>query len=370
MPRSLRTAANCSSRREPRQAARRDRTGSPVREPEREEREPGPSVRAERRAERRGLRPTRVNEAGSIIPGVPVAHPLVPPAVRVLLAGAIDYAGLFPPAELTMPAAVAEYLSHRSGADAWALGRFVVPVARLPELEDALRRCAVHRAGRVPLAALIGTGTADDVDAIELFNRRTPEHGGRVGAVEVKAASEGAVRAVLAGIPRAWIRYIEVPVADGGGGALDAVAAGGAFAKIRTGGTSAEAFPPADRLATVLAGLARRSLPFKATAGLHHPLRGVYPLIDAPEAPRAEMYGYLNLALAAAVIQAGGDADEARAALLEADPGAVRLEGDALRWRDERFDAAALAALRDGFFHGFGSCSFRQPMDELLPAVG
>jgi hypothetical protein len=311
-----------------------------------------------------------VSEAGSIIPSVPVAHPLVSPAVRVLLAGAIDYAGLFPPAELPMPAAVTEYLSHRSGPEAWALGRFVVPVARLHELEDALRRCAVRRAGRVPVAALIGPGTADDVDAIELFNRRTPEHGGRVGAVEVKAASRGVVRAVLAGIPRGWIRYVEIPVADGADGALDAVAAGGAFAKIRMGGTSAEAFPPPDRLAAVLAGLARRSLPFKATAGLHHPLRGVYPLSDAPGAPGAEMYGYLNLALAAAVVQAGGGAEDARAALLEAEAGAVRLEGDALHWRDERFDAASLAVLRDGFFHGFGSCSFRQPMDELLPALG
>src|SRR6266508_293919 len=125
--------------------------------------------------------------AGSIIHGVPVAHPLFPPTVRVLLAGAIDYAGLFPPAQHAMPAAVADYLAHRAGPDAWALGRLVVPVARLAELEDALRRCAVRRAGRVPLAALLGTGTADDVDAIELFNRRTPEHGGRVGSVEVKA---------------------------------------------------------------------------------------------------------------------------------------------------------------------------------------
>lgn len=315
-------------------------------------------------------RPTRVKEGDSIIDTVPVAHPLFPPTVRVLLAGVIDYAGLFPPAQRAMSEAVSDYLVHRSGPEAWALGRFVVPVARLGELEDSLRRCAVRRAGRVPLAALLGTGTADDVDAIELFNRRTPEHGGRVGSVEVKANSEGVVRAVLAAIPRTWIRYVEVPVAGGAEPALDAVAAGGAFAKLRTGGVSADGFPTPDRLAAVLAGLARRRLPFKATAGLHHPLRGTYPLNDMPGAPVAEMYGYLNILLAAAVLDGGGDAADARQALLEGDPLSLRVEGDALVWRSNRFDAATLAALRDGFFHGFGCCSFRQPMDELPLAPG
>ncbi len=59
------------------------------------------------------------------------------PAVRVLLADAIDYAGLFPPAQLDMPGAVAEYAAYLDSADSWALGRFVVPAARLAELADA-----------------------------------------------------------------------------------------------------------------------------------------------------------------------------------------------------------------------------------------
>src|SRR5688500_1588995 len=56
------------------------------------------------------------------------------PAIRVLLADAIDYAGLFPPAQLDMSGAVAEYASYLQSADQWALGRFVVPAARLDEL--------------------------------------------------------------------------------------------------------------------------------------------------------------------------------------------------------------------------------------------
>jgi hypothetical protein len=57
--------------------------------------------------------------------------------LRTLLAHAIDYAGLFPPAQLDMPGAVAEYESYLASSDAWALGRFVVPAARLRELAAA-----------------------------------------------------------------------------------------------------------------------------------------------------------------------------------------------------------------------------------------
>ena len=59
-------------------------------------------------------------------------------AAGALLAGLIDYAGLFPPAGLAMEAAVAAYASHRRGPERWILSRFVVPVARLGEFEAAL----------------------------------------------------------------------------------------------------------------------------------------------------------------------------------------------------------------------------------------
>jgi len=61
--------------------------------------------------------------------------------VHTLLHGAIDYAGLFPPAALDLGAAVANYASYRSGTACWALGRLIVPAARLRELEAAAAPC-------------------------------------------------------------------------------------------------------------------------------------------------------------------------------------------------------------------------------------
>jgi hypothetical protein len=58
-------------------------------------------------------------------------------SVDALLHGLIDYAGLFPPASEDMRPALENYASYFAGADRNALGRFIVPVSRLSELEQA-----------------------------------------------------------------------------------------------------------------------------------------------------------------------------------------------------------------------------------------
>jgi hypothetical protein len=286
--------------------------------------------------------------------------------VRALLSGAIDYAGLFPPARLDMATAVAEYLAHRGSPDAWALGRFVVPVSGLEALAAETGPVAGTDARLIPVTALIGAATADDVDVIERFNRECTVHGARVDAVEVKAATDTVVRSVLAVIPSRWARYVEI-VALGAGTAasLDAIRKGGAFAKVRTGGTTPEAIPTPDRLLDFLVGAARRKLAFKATAGLHYPVRGLHPLTGSADGPSGVMYGYLNLMIAAAILWGGGDRSLAREALLESEISAFALNGDALLWHDLRFDGDALGRMRNDFCHGFGSCSFREPLDAL-----
>ncbi len=286
--------------------------------------------------------------------------------MRALLSGAIDYAGLFPPAELDMATAVARYLDHRASPDAWALGRFVVPASRLGALAAEARADPGTAAQLIPLTALIGAATADDVDAIETFNRECTLNGARVDAVEVKAATDSVIRGVLAAIPVRWVRYVEVvALGDGTATALDEISRGGAFAKVRTGGSSPEAIPTQERLIAFLEGAARRRLPFKATAGLHHPVRGLHPLTATPGGPSGVTYGYLNLMIASAILWRGGDRTLAREALLESEIASFTLNGDALLWHDLRFDGDALGWMRNQFFHGFGSCSFSEPLDEL-----
>jgi len=287
----------------------------------------------------------------------------------VLLAGAIDYAGLFPPARLDLPEALANYLGYLRSSERWALGRFVIPAARLPVLLDRLHRSPLDDmpfpSRGIPLSVVFGPGTGDGMKAVKTFTEGMTEPRVRVEAVEQKVATAAAVRTELGEIPSTWDRYLEIPAGPEAAAILDAVAERQAFAKLRTGGTTPDAIPAPDEIVTFLERAAERRLPFKATAGLHHPIRGTYPFTYEPTAARAEFYGYLNLLLAAALAWQRAAREQIRAALLEPDPRSIRFNGASLSWRDHRLDVPKLRELRRSFVHSFGSCSFREPLDEL-----
>jgi len=297
--------------------------------------------------------------------------PRLPAPLAPLMQGVVDYAGLFPPAALAMGEAVAKYAEYRRGGEAAVLGRFVVPVARLAEFEAAWGGTAA--AGDAPweLSAILGEDLEAEAPAIAAFHART---GGRarIVSLEARVASAEDVDRVAALFPptegmELWLELPAPVVADAAARAplLDRIQAVGAFAKLRTGGVTASLFPAPETVGGFLRACVQRGLRFKATAGLHHPLRGEYPLTYAPDAPRGVMFGYLNILLATAVLRAGGSDEEALAALIEEDAGAMRVDQGALSWGRFRLSPATLHSLRQDAVAGFGSCSFEEPVGEL-----
>jgi len=265
---------------------------------------------------------------------------------------------MFPPAGLDLSSAVANYLEYQSGPDAWALGRFVVRAGDLPGLRLELARSGSGRPP-VPLSVLLGAPGESDLTQVNALG------GGNEARALAEAVEIRGDLALLERVPPSWDRYFEVPLDGGMPEALEAIRRGGAFAKVRTGGIVAEAFPDPDALTGFLLHAARLRLPFKATAGLHHPVRGSYRLTYEPGAPCGTMFGFLNVALAAAVAWSTGDGRDTRAALVEDEEGAMHWDSGGIPWRHHRFSAQAIDQLRRDFFHGFGSCSFREPLDEL-----
>ena len=104
---------------------------------------------------------------------------------------------------------------------------------------------------------------------------------------------------------------------------------------------------------------------FKATAGLHHAVRGCYPLTYEPGSPVETMHGFLNVAVAAAIVYTGGPSLEAVTALKETTPEMFEFRGERLTWRERTIAADDLAAARRLLFRSFGSCSVGEPIDEL-----
>jgi len=286
-------------------------------------------------------------------------------AIQTLLRESIDYAGLFPPAELDMHAAVGNYARYAAGPWAWALGRFIVPVSRLEELEIELGRIPVS--GQPPWrgAALLGADLQIDVELLERFNRRHQNAGLLIDTVEVKATSERRVGEIAAGVPSGWPTYIELPHAGDQRSLVQAVRDSGRRAKVRTGGVTPEAFPESRDLLQFLRAAVELAVPFKATAGLHHALRATYRLTYAENSPRGIMFGFLNLMLAVAFLQMGMDEVEVTQVLEEGDPESIQADSVGIAWRGRHLDRTALSESRRMGMISFGSCSFTEPMEDL-----
>jgi hypothetical protein len=307
-------------------------------------------------------------------------------AARAMMQGLIDYAGLFPPAKLAMPDAVRTYGKHLASDDAWMLGRFIAPVSRLSEF-SAAGKALLPSDDRDdepwPLSVLIDGDLTRDLETIARFNRHhaDPSNGlAFIDAIELRVPATGSaldadfIDNAIDVIPDDLFPFFELAVVPPGPGlpapdprgcitTLSGLEAG---AKIRTGGITPDAFPSAAAVARFLEACVGGDVPFKATAGLHHALRGEYPLTYEPNCPRGVMHGFLNV-FAAAVLALTEDApaDRLEHVLTRADARSTRFEPARLSIAGQTMLTEQIEAAREGFALSYGSCSFIEPVSEM-----
>jgi hypothetical protein len=244
----------------------------------------------------------------------------LPASLRALLSNLIDYAGLYPPAALPLARVAENYEAYLDDRESWILNRLVLPAEKASfKIPEGWRVTLLVDGEPGPLPPQVET-------------------------LETKLAHG-------LSLPT----YCEAP--------LDQVT--NAFAKVRTGGLTADAIPSTETVADFLRRTAQRRLPFKATAGLHHPIRSLRPLTYAADSPRAAMHGYINVFAAAAFAWHGADREHLVKVIAEEDPRAFEFADDELRWRGNRLTTAQVQEARRDFAHSFGSCSFEEPIADL-----
>lgn len=348
------------------------------------------------------------------------------PTLHALLDRVIDYAGIFPPAGLPLDDAVRRYAAALQSSDAWIVGRFICPSTRLRELADLRRRLAsatqptrgdppprtgawqVSALGRSgPDADAFLDGLSGDADAIrelgdssggsallmvDAFETRLPPDVAVSGAAESVCRLVERTRLALAADARQIALSFELSLAGDWRASAEAVIAGVAAAnrdrsgtpprapagvKLRTGGVEPSAFPSAEQVAFVISRCASHGVPWKATAGLHHPVRHLNAELGC------RMHGFLNLLVGAALLfdragsarserpgRAASDAPpfdqrEFRELLEDEDPRAIRFSDDVIEWRGHALTLNAVRAARQRFALSFGSCSIDEPLEDL-----
>jgi hypothetical protein len=284
--------------------------------------------------------------------------------LHTLLHTIVDYAGLFPPAGLSMEAAAGLYASYHLATHAWMLGRFVVPVARLDELVQSMQVIGSPQGNQWRLSALMGSDPASDVAAALAFNEA--KHHAMVDVFEVKASTADEIRKIANVVPHSIKTYVEIPIDNDPRELITALAAEKLRAKMRTGGATPESIPSAEHVARFIRACYAANVAFKATAGLHHPLRSEHGLTYQPDAPRAVMHGFLNVFLAAAFHYNGLTARDTVELLNQSTLDGVVMDDEKIAWRDYVVTRNEVSTVRRRFATAFGSCSFTEPVEDLV----
>ncbi|MCH8486795.1 MAG: hypothetical protein LAT75_08010 [Candidatus Cyclonatronum sp.] len=314
-------------------------------------------------------------------------------ALSAFTAGLIDYAGLFPPAALDMAPAIENFLRYRSGPFAPQLGAFVVPAARLDELDGyaAGFQKQATAAGPVPFSVLAGGGTDAALyrnhfeAALHKAQTFLERHGAavRISAFEVRLPEElpepeplrellseniTQVRETLSCAPDFFFE----PKRDGSWHStvhrlVPALAAvqpsfGGALTgfKLRCGGVKAEMFPSVGEVACAIHACVQAGVPMKATAGLHHPVR------HFNESVGTRMHGFLNVFGALALTKAHGwRISQTETMLADEQAASFRFTNEGFGYRDFSLSTAQLRQSRAILATSYGSCSFAEPLEDL-----
>ncbi|WP_442598527.1 hypothetical protein [Neobacillus sp. D3-1R] len=300
-------------------------------------------------------------------------------SLQAFLENLIDYAGLFPPAGLSLEKAIENFISYKQSEDEWMLGTFIIPASSLEEfvLNTLPIEVLSFSVTGMKSEHMEGcqTGLQHVLQQITSFQEK---HGEKVQveAVELpmplsipkvedlavlsELAQQGNVKLFCeVTIPNTedWEQHLLET--------FDAFAAHNAVTnqplglKLRTGGLEANMFPSPEKVAAFLSGCARRKLPLKFTAGLHHPIR-MYR-----EEVQTKMYGFLNVftaGLAAFAHQL--EKEKLVEILIDEEPNHFQFQEQGLFWKDVIIEASDIQKYRKQLY-SYGSCSFDEPRDEL-----
>lgn len=296
------------------------------------------------------------------------------PSMRSLLGRSIDYAGLFPPADLSLDAALKNHAAYVRSDETGMLNTLVLPIAKFSAAAAYLSAFDLQHPLRISALAGKSENAADFQNklatAVEAIRQLQAANGELASVVQLEIAlPDDCDRGLLGELEHATRElalrvFCEAPPDDAERtiallAQTDTTQNAPLGYKLRTGGVTADAFPTPDKIARALVAAARDSVPIKFTAGLHHPVR------QFRDEVKAKMYGFLNV-LGAGVLAAEHSWDEATTAqmLEDENPASFVFEKDTFSWQDWKISADAIKSRRE-LVTSFGSCSFDEPRDDL-----
>lgn len=308
-------------------------------------------------------------------------QPYISRTATAFFSSLIDYAGLFPPAALSLDESIKNYRDYLDHPNRWMLSRFVLTQAHLEKLTPSL--VSLFSASKALDLSLVTKNPCSDIPAAAERLRSFPGSTS-LGSVEVPLLTGSdfteqidschEALSILAAPGGNISTFFELPLFDGWDEALPSVCAALSKArqqsrgligfKLRCGGTEPNLIPSPARIAHAISTCATQCVPIKFTAGLHHPFqRSMRRELSNPSVD--SMHGYFNVFFAAfAAHHCAIPAGKVEELLLRSDPADLVFGDEALTWGEITISLDEITKLRSSMVISFGSCSFTEPLED------
>lgn len=306
----------------------------------------------------------------------------------------IDYAGLFPPAKLSLPIAFSNFLEYSNEKYEHMLSKFICPVNLLPQLENLI--CS-RNSGSKPffISALSSGGNnisefylnlekdlkiwkefvtgKSGAAVINSFETRIPDK--IINTDESKDLTEliNFINIISGDIKKEIsdpvMLFLEAPLNvnrnDTAAALIEAICVHNQSGfttgfKLRTGGVEAVSFPASEHIAFCIRRCLDRKVPMKFTAGLHHPFRHFGNEIGT------KMHGFINVFASGIIAMRHDISDkEIEEVLNDEDPSDFIFTDEYFSWKGWKISIEDIEFARRDLVLSFGSCSFDEPVADL-----
>ncbi len=303
----------------------------------------------------------------------------------------IDYAGLFPPAKLSLTESLDNYCKYKNGNYAWMLRRFVCPVSLFPELETLHSK---YKPGK-PVIEISATIKSSDIieefqnnlsNDLSIWNAYSQHMGDfiKINSVEIKLPAELVLGRdakkissfiefiygkILQNISENVFVFFEGITDENPKENLKAVIEGielhnlkqfNSGFKLRMGGISPESVPDVSLIAFCIRECLDKKIPLKFTAGLHHPFR------DFSEHDYTRRNGFVNVFAAGIIAMRHNISNTGMEEILNDEKKDNFVFTDEFfSWKDWKINIEDIEFARKNLVLSFGSCSFEEPVDDL-----
>lgn len=270
---------------------------------------------------------------------------------EIMLEGLVDYAGLYPPANLDMQPVVDNWARYLQSDDSWMLARLIIPASRLDEFLECARSVLPKENEEMwQLSVLLPSASDENFSASvqKTIDFNVSDVGAVANIVEFKASNTSEIEYALDSLHDDLFPYIELPIDEDPRGLIAALSGVIAGAKVRTGGITQELYPTSFNLARFIHSCAVANQPFKATAGMHHPCRNENKSVGVIE------FGFLSVLQATVAASVEGTSVEEVEHILTLDT------VDFSNYSEQQ-----LEQVRAELFNSVGTCSFDDPREDL-----